>query len=740
MRQNKAQLGSYFPIALAKRRRSLSAKAKVAKSRTIRRRTRIDLPKMEVSQNQSREIWGVIFGTAAVLSLFALAKGLGFFGQMMIAGLFAAFGQGAYAMPVVFAALSLSFFFARHVRMNFTRLMGLFLLLLGGLGILHIILLPIDDTFTRLAYGGGFFGAAGSSIPRYYLGDAGAVVILAGFALIGLILTFPVSIAALVERIFGIVLFAVVPPSAEEVKKKKKKEKKERHESAEELEIVSPESRQQAEEAKKRRDEFEKLKARRKEKDDERPLVERAGEWEFPPLELLSQDRSEFFADQKYLKSKAENIRQKLGEFGMGCELGPVHVGPTVTQFTLRPEEGVKLSKITALKSDLALALATQSLRIEAPIPGKDLVGIEIPNDKRTIVHLKEILVSPDFSKVQSALRLCLGRDVSGESVVADLADMPHLLIAGATGSGKSVAMNTFLVSLLYQNSPSELKFILVDPKRVELMPYNGLPHLLTPVITDAEKALAALRWAVAEMMRRYGELSKKGYRNIGEYNAAEEEKMPKIIVVVDELADLMMRQYKKDTEAAICRIAQMARAVGMHLIIATQRPSVDVITGLIKANIPTRIAFAVTSAVDSRTILDSVGAEDLLGKGDMLYSNSSLAKPRRIQGIFVSGEEISRVTNRIKLQQQPEYDESILEGSEGEEGGFADFGSGEPGEGSINEQALDVIRSTGKASASLLQRRLSIGYARAARVLDELEEQGYIGPARGAKPREVYL
>lgn len=721
------RIGRGFCTRSMARRKTLRQKSAALRSRA--RRRRVDLPKLEVNERQSQEIWAILFGVLTVLSVFALSQALGIFGEVFVTGLFIAFGLGAYAMPVVFGALSLSFFFAKRVRMNFTRVVGIFLLLLGGLGVIHTTQIAYERTFVALQMGGGFFGAAASSIPRYYLGDLGTIVILTGVALIGVILTFPVSISAFVEYVLRV--FGELAPTPSPKHRRKPESKK-----SEELTIVSPESRRDAEAALRKRQEFIRKQA---EKDDERPLVARVGEWEFPTLDLLSSEKSEFFADEKLLQKKAENIRQKLAEFGIGCELGPVHVGPTVTQFTLRPDEGVKLSKITTLKNDLTLALATDSLRLEAPIPGKDLVGIEIPNDKRTTVHLREVLESSEFAKFKSSLRLALGRDVAGNAIIADLGDMPHLLIAGATGSGKSVGMNTFLVSLLYQNSPDDLKLILVDPKRVELAAFNGLPHLLTPVITDADKALAALRWCVAEMMRRYGDMSKKGYKNISEFNEKEEEKMPKIVIVIDELADLMMRQFKKDTEAAICRLAQMARAVGMHLIVATQRPSVDVITGLIKANMPTRIAFAVTSAVDSRTILDAIGAEDLLGKGDMLFSNSSLARPRRIQGIFVSSEEINRVTNRIKLQGQPEYDDSIIAGEE-DAGGFFEFEGGGGSDGNVNEQAIEVIRQTGKASASLLQRRLSIGYARAARILDELEEQGMIGPARGAKPREIYL
>jgi DNA segregation ATPase FtsK/SpoIIIE, S-DNA-T family len=469
-------------------------------------------------------------------------------------------------------------------------------------------------------------------------------------------------------------------------------------------------------------------------------------EWTFPAMDLLEQEHSVLTVDDDELKRNAKLIEEKLEEFGIEVSVRDARPGPTVTQFTLQPAEGVKLSKIENLKNDLALALAAQSLRIEAPIPGKSLVGVEMPNLKRSTVRLREILESPMFSEAESTLTLPLGRDVSGEPVVAAIEDMPHLLIAGATGSGKSVCMNVFLTALLYQNAPHELKFILVDPKRVELMPYNGIPHLLTPVITDAEKALQALRWAVAEMGRRLHRFSDAGARNIFEYNEKQTEegnKLPRIVVVIDELADLMMRQYRRDTETMIVRIAQMARAVGMHLIIATQRPSVDVITGLIKANIPTRMAFRVVSSVDSRTILDGIGAEDLLGKGDMLYMTAATAKPVRVQGIFVSTEEVSRVINAVKIAGGGRITEQIglTEEEEGHETGpTIDLEADDNGGDDLFFDAVRVVQATGKASASLLQRQIKVGYARAARLLDIMEEKGIVGPADGAKPRKVYL
>ncbi len=464
-------------------------------------------------------------------------------------------------------------------------------------------------------------------------------------------------------------------------------------------------------------------------------------DWEFPSLDLLKSGDSSVKVDEKLLRDCADKIKKKLNQFGIDVVMHEVNVGPTVIQYTLKPHEGVKLSKITSLKNDLALALAAERIRIEAPIPGKSLVGIEVPNGYRAVVYLREILESAEFTDSKSKLTLPLGRDVAGRPVIANLETMPHLLIAGATGSGKSVAMNTFLMSFLYQNSPQDLKMIMIDPKRVELSSYNNLPHLLTPVITDPEKASISLRWAVAEMTRRYSELSEKRVRNIYEYNELEGVKpLPKIIIVIDELADLMM-VAGKEVEASICRIAQMARAVGIHLIIATQRPSVDVITGLIKANIPSRIAFAVSSSIDSRTILDGVGAEDLVGRGDMLYLPTGKNRPVRIQGIYVSTEEIERLTNRVKLTIEPDYDTTITSNETAQQQlvGVPDSQAGSDDD-NLYEEAFKLVKETRKASASLLQRRLKVGYARAARLIDLLEENGVVGPADGAKPRKILV
>jgi len=456
------------------------------------------------------------------------------------------------------------------------------------------------------------------------------------------------------------------------------------------------------------------------------------------PLDLL---------DDKIGKPTSGNIAQNkliiqktLESFGIPVEMGEVAVGPTVTQYTLKPSEGIKLSRITALNDDLALALAAHPLRIEAPIPGKSLVGIEVPNQSVAIVRLRELLESPEFKQRKNNLTLAIGRDVTGKTWVADLGKMPHLLVAGQTGSGKSVALHSVIVSLLYQNGPDTLKFIMVDPKRVEMPAYNDIPHLLTPVITDVKKTVNALKWTIAEMDKRYILLEKMGKRNIDDFNKIAKEKMPYIVFVVDEMADLMSNMGH-EVEGLIIRLAQMARAVGIHLILATQRPSVEVITGLIKANVPARIAFAVASITDSRTILDYSGAEKLIGRGDMLYTCAELSKPKRLQGAFVSESEVNRVVDYLKQSgEKPEYETGVVEKQTKLNGdGEIDFSDPDQGD-ELFEEAKEIIIQAGKASTSYLQRRLKVGYARAARLMDLLEEAGIVGPGEGAKPREILV
>jgi S-DNA-T family DNA segregation ATPase FtsK/SpoIIIE len=462
-------------------------------------------------------------------------------------------------------------------------------------------------------------------------------------------------------------------------------------------------------------------------------------DWQPPSLDLLEKKQAP--ADAGDVKHNAQVIHDTLGEFNIDVEMEGANIGPKVTQYTLKPPAGVKLTRITQLETNISLNLAAQAIRIEAPIPGQRAVGIEVPNRKAADVRLYGILESAQWQQASSQLSFAIGRDIAGEAVIGVLDKMPHLLIAGATGSGKSVMINTLLSSLLYRNSPSDLKLILVDPKQVELTPYNDIPHLLTPVIVEPEKCISALKWAVNEMERRYSLLAEEKVRNIAGYNdMKKEERMPYIVIVIDELADLMM-MAARDVEALIVRLAQKARAVGIHLVLATQRPSVDVITGLIKANVPARIAFTVASQVDSRTILDQGGAEKLLGKGDMLLLTPEFNKPKRIQGAFVDDPEVVKISDHLRMQRPPQYDPEIIAQPvqlSGKGSVVMDYDGG--GDDDMYKDAVRCVIESGKASASLLQRRLRVGYARAARLIETMEDQGIIGPADGARPRDVLI
>ncbi len=462
--------------------------------------------------------------------------------------------------------------------------------------------------------------------------------------------------------------------------------------------------------------------------------------WKFPGVELLDQKQDK--ADAGDVNGNAQTIRETFANFNIDVEMEGANVGPRVTQYTLKPPANVKLTKITALENNLALDLAAHSIRMEAPIPGKRAVGIEVPNVKAATVRLSSIFQSADWRDIKGPLAFGIGKDISGKPVVADLDRMPHLLVAGQTGSGKSVMINTILTSLLYRNSPSDLKLILVDPKQVELKPYDDIPHLLSPVITEPEKCISALKWSVAEMERRYKALADAGKRNIGEYNSVKQgEGMPYIVIVIDELADLMM-MAARDVEALIVRIAQKARAVGIHLVLATQRPSVDVITGLIKANVPARISFTTASQVDSRTIIDQIGAEKLLGMGDMLFLTADMPKPKRVQGAFIDVPETTKVTDFLRMQRPPQYDDEVVSQPvqlNGKGGVVADSGGSDVDDDMFKDAVHCVIEGR-KASTSLLQRRLRIGYGRAARLIETMEEQGIVGPADGARPREVLV
>jgi DNA segregation ATPase FtsK/SpoIIIE, S-DNA-T family len=463
-------------------------------------------------------------------------------------------------------------------------------------------------------------------------------------------------------------------------------------------------------------------------------------DWQYPSIDLLNQKQDK--ADAGDVNGNAQIIRDTFANFNIDVEMEGANIGPRVTQYTLKPPAGAKLTKITALADNLALDLAAHSIRMEAPIPGKRAVGIEVPNVKSATVRTSSILLSKEWQEQSGPLSFAIGKDISGTPIVADLARMPHILVAGQTGSGKSVMINTILTSLLYRNSPADLKLILVDPKQVELKPYDDIPHLLTPVITEPEKCISALKWAVAEMERRYKALSEVNKRNIHEYNnLKQEEGMPYIVIVIDELADLMM-MAARDVEALIVRIAQKARAVGIHLVLATQRPSVDVITGLIKANVPARIAFTTASQVDSRTIIDQMGAEKLLGQGDMLLLTADMPKPKRVQGALIGDDETNKVMDFLRMQRPPQFDDEVVSQPvqlNGKGGVVADYG-GQDVDDDMFRDAVRVVIENRKASTSLLQRKLRIGYGRAARLVEQMEEQGIVGQADGSRPREVLV
>lgn len=477
-------------------------------------------------------------------------------------------------------------------------------------------------------------------------------------------------------------------------------------------------------------------------------------EYVFPSLDLLKEPKhTNTVAAKEELVRMGEKLTDALMSFGVETRITHVSRGPTVTRYELEPGRGVKISKITNLSDDIALNLAAKGVRIEAPIPGKEAIGIEVPNQTQQTVYLREVLDSREFKESESKITAALGKDISGENIVIDIAKMPHLLIAGTTGTGKSVCINSILISFLYKAGPEDVKLILVDPKMVEFTVYKGLPHLLIPVVTDAKKAAGALSWAVSEMLSRYQLFAEKGVRDFNGYNRnldPGEKKLPQIVIVIDELSDLMMAS-PKEVEDAVCRLAQMARAAGMHLVVATQRPSAEVVTGIIKANIPSRIALAVSSGINSRIILDEVGAEKLVGKGDMLYDPLGAVKPLRVQGCFVSDKEVERVVEAVKENADVnEYDEEIMEKiekavREQQQKGTRGVVSGEDGnsdghEDEMLDKAIEVVVEMGQASTTMLQRRVGLGYARAARLIDVMEQRGIVGPYQGSKPRAVLL
>ncbi len=662
----------------------------------------------------------------------SLGGGAGRAGEAISHGLSLLFGSARFIFPILLILFGIGLFrYRQQYRFSWIAFFGALLFLFSFTAFWHIrYSLESSLEIAQAGEGGGLVGFFLAYSLKNILGFWGALLVLIALVLSSLLIIFNSSLEALLKICTGLIhkIFLACRKGLVREKRISFEEEpdfiKREVEMKEEIPLHAP-----------ARKETPVIPDHKEEQQSQMQILAPKVKTKIQlSLDLLEASTSQPTSGD--IRAGKLILQNTFENFGISVEMGEVNVGPTVTQYTLKPAEGVKLSSIIALHNDLALALAAHPVRIEAPIPGKSLVGIEVPNQKIARVTMREALESEEFRKRPSNLTLALGKDVSGKVRISSLASMPHLLIAGSTGSGKTVCINSIIINLLYQNSPEDLRFIMVDPKRVELPCYNGIPHLMTPVITDVKKTLHALRWAISEMERRFDMLSKTRKRDLASYNASTTEKIPYLVVIIDELADIMVT-VGVEAESLIIRLAQMARAVGIHLILATQRPSVDVITGLIKANITARIAFAVASQMDSRTILDTSGAEKLVGRGDMLFISAELSKPVRLQGVYVSDAEIERVVGVLKENTtEVAYDEGITAYKSDSSG--LDGLTGADDDDELLPDAKEVILQAGKASASLLQRRLRVGYARAARILDLLEAQGFIGPADGAKPREI--
>lgn len=685
----------------------------------------------DLRQETKHSILAVISFVISLVFILTAFNKAGIIGEYVYKSFDFLFGAGFYLLPVLFIALGVSFLISFRARILAVNLIGGGLFLIGALGIIEAIFGNRN---------GGYFGYLISILLLKLFDSWVTLILLSAVLVVSILMIFNISLR-LTKKEEEIIedARAEIPQKitayndgvAEQLENQNSEKPSEK-----EIKKIDAETKDGSEG-------FSLFKNRKKIYSDTN----------LPPANLLQGDKGKpSFGD---IKANSNIIKRTLQNFGIEVEMGEVSIGPSVTQFTLKPAQGIKLSKITSLNNDLALALAVHPLRIEAPIPGKSLIGIEVPNTATALVGLRSLIESPDFQEGSVSLTLALGRNVAGQSVYADLAKMPHLLIAGSTGSGKSVCIHALITSLLYKSTAKNLRFLMIDPKRVELNVYSGIPHLLSPAITEAKKAILALRWATKEMERRYEVLFNAKVRDINSYREfmakkKEEHDMPYIVVIIDELADIMA-VYPREFEASIVRLAQMSRAVGIHLIVSTQRPSVEVITGLIKANITSRIAFQVASQIDSRTILDMAGAEKLLGNGDMLYLSGDSSKPRRIQGAFVSEDEVKKVASYLEDETPPtlseDFDlvgsESVETGKNGSRGNIFDINGMEEGdddEDDLYQEAKNIVIEAKKASASYLQRRLKIGYSRAARLLDIMEKNGVVGPVDGAKPREVYI
>lgn len=665
------------------------------------------LPSLNLPEEVKRTLSGVLISFFAIFLIFGFLEKGGILGSLVVSFFNFFFGKlTSLIFPLILFLVSLSLFLSHYKKIFFPLFLFSVFTLVGFSGI-----------FESLGKGGGILGRALLFLFSKIFGILVSQILFSFLILIGILI---LSFLLKRERL--------------EIKEQKPSIFKRFFAPSFKVEKIIEEETPVLQKA------VEKVEKK------ETPIKSKIFEIEYkrPSLDFLEKEDGQPLAGD--IKQNSLIIKKTLENFGISVEMGEINIGPTVTQYTLKPAEGIKLSKITSLSNDLALALAAHPIRIEAPIPGKSLVGIEVPNKLRSFVRLRELISLSQFQNSISPLAIILGRDVSGNPAFADLSRMPHLLVAGATGTGKTIFLNSLILSLIYRNSPQILNLILIDPKRVEFPIYNDLPHLICDVIFDAQRTINVLKWLIEEMERRFEILSQFKTRDINNYNSmilhskSHASLMPYIVLIIDELADLMAARGR-EMEAGIVRLAQMARAVGIHLVLATQRPSTEVITGLIKANITSRVAFQVASQVDSRTIIDMAGAEKLLGMGDMLFVSAEIGKPKRIQGAFVSEKEVKRVVEFLAGEYQGEKKKiESLERKLSEEFGEIEIIKDEFSEDPLYEEAKRIVIESKKASASLLQRRLKIGYARAARLLDILEERGIIGPAQGAKPREVYI
>lgn len=696
--------------------------------------------KVELKEETRHSIIGVAFFVFALFIILSVFKSAGIAGTFFSTVFNSFFGLGYYLLPILLIVVGISFM--RRGKPQVARLHAI----TGATVLLSTLaIMDIGTNGTGASNDITFGGYLGSMVAWPFIklfGLYGALLILGALLIISLIILFDrkpnlIGLWNHIKKIFSMKL------KFPKFRKEKEEFEEEEYEEEETLEEPSPlaplQSTVEGDENTDEEDEFEiKPKAKKLHTN-----------YVPPPLSLLERDKGT--PNTGDIKGNMNIIQRTLMNFGISVEMDEVTIGPTVTRYALKPAQGVKLSRIVGLQNDLALALAAHPIRIEAPIPGKSLVGIEIPNKVKSTVGLATLLSDDKFQKAPKPLMVALGKGLSGKAYFGNLAKMPHALIAGTTGSGKSVTIHSVITSLLYRNGPEEMRFIMVDPKRVELTLYNKIPHLLTPVITDAKKCILALKWAAKEMDRRYDVLEANSVRDVQSYHEnvlpkmkkgngdAEVDKMPYIVIVIDELADIM-QTYPRELESAIVRLAQMSRAVGIHLILSTQRPSVNVITGLIKANVPTRVALQVSSQIDSRTILDAAGAEKLLGAGDMLYASGEMSQPERLQSAFISEEEVKKVVQYLKNAYMDELPDTIELSGNVESGNGNLFSSSmdDDADDEMYESAREIVIETGKASTSYLQRKLGVGYARAARLIDMLEERGVIGAGNGAKPRDV--